>query len=94
MIKNLRFQPQKKEMPTKCEVELENNPLKVIYSGQVLRGTVNLTFTKEKVARGVYIRVTGQGYTHWTQADTAFASQEDYFNQLMYLVGGNNSKHL
>lgn len=85
-------------MTTRCGVEFENNPSRVIYSGQMLRGTVHLVLTSEKNVRGIYIRVTGQGHTHWTEGSgdsrKSYWGNEDYFNALFYLVGGNNSNIL
>lgn len=85
-------------MPTRCRVEFENNPSRVIYSGQILRGTVHLVLTREKNVRGIYIRVVGQGHTYWTEGTgddkKSYGGNEDYFNALVYLVGGNNSNIL
>lgn len=53
-------------MPTTCVIAFEN-PSRVYYAGQLLRGTVNLTLTKEKKVRGVYVRIHGRAYAYWTE---------------------------
>lgn len=53
-------------MPTTCEIDFEN-PEKVFYAGQLLRGTVRLTLTKEKKVRGVYVKIFGRAYAYWTE---------------------------
>lgn len=53
-------------MPTTCEIAFEN-PEKVFYAGQLLRGTVRLTLTKQKKVRGVYVKIFGRAYAYWTE---------------------------
>ena len=53
-------------MPTTCEIIFENSQ-QVFYAGQLLRGTVNLTLTKEKKVRGVYVQIFGRAYAYWTE---------------------------
>lgn len=85
-------------MPTSCEIEFENNPMKVIYAGQLLRGTVQLSLTEEKTVRGVYIRIHGKAYTHWTTGSgdnrKTFTGSEDYLDERTYFVGGSSGNVL
>lgn len=53
-------------MPTTCVISFEN-PNRVYYAGQMVRGTVALTLTKEKKVRGVYVRIYGRAYAYWTE---------------------------
>lgn len=53
-------------MPTTCDISFDN-PEKVYYAGQMLRGTVRLTLTKEHKVRGVYVRIFGRAYAYWTE---------------------------
>lgn len=53
-------------MPTTCDIEFES-PDGVYYAGQLLRGTVRLTLTKEKQVRGVFVRIFGRAYAYWTE---------------------------
>lgn len=80
-------------MPTTCIVEFENNPQKVVYAGQLLRGTVQLTLTEEKNARGVYIEIRGEAYAHWTKKKGKrtkhYNGEEEYLNERTYFVGGS-----
>lgn len=82
-------------MPTTCEIDFENNPLKVIYAGQLLRGTVRLNLTEEKNVRGVYIRIHGTAHCHWTEGSgdnrKSYTGDEDYLNERTYFVGGAQS---
>lgn len=53
-------------MPTTCVIEFEN-PSRVYFAGQLLRGTVDLTLTSVKKVRGVYVRIYGRAYAYWTE---------------------------
>lgn len=54
-------------MPIACEIEFENNPKKVVYSDQILRGIVHLTKrTDEKIIPKACINIVGEGYVRWT----------------------------
>lgn len=53
-------------MPTTCIIELDH-PSRVIYSGNVLRGTVHLSLTNSKVIRSGSIRIVGKGHVSWTE---------------------------
>lgn len=53
-------------MPTTCVISFEN-PSRVYYAGQLVRGTANLTLTKEKKVRGVFVRICGKAYAYWTE---------------------------
>lgn len=63
----------------------------ILYAGQVLRGTINLTLKEEKKVRGVYVRVYGKAYCRWTRRhgkqSTTYVGKEDYLNETTYLVG-------
>lgn len=79
-------------MPTKCEIEFENNPLKVVYSGQVLCGDVKLTQTELMKVRGVYIKICGEGYCHWTTGsgrnEKLYTGREDYIDKRICFIDG------
>lgn len=85
-------------MPTTCDIDFENNPLKVIYAGQQLRGTVQLTLTEEKKVRGVYIQIRGEAYAHWTKKrgkrTKHYTGEEEYLNEKTYFVGGSETGSL
>lgn len=53
-------------MPTTCVIAFEN-PDRVYYAGQLLRGTVNLTLTNERKVRCVYVRIYGRAYAYWIE---------------------------
>lgn len=67
-------------MPTTCKIEFENNPSQVVYSGQLLRGTVHLTLTSAKNIRGAYIKINGSAYAHWSEGIV----QKDKFIEFKY----------
>lgn len=76
-------------MPTTCDIVLQNN---LVYAGQLLSGTVRLTLTEEKNLRGIYIQIYGKGYCKWTEGKTAYVNQANYFNGIIYFVGGQNGR--
>lgn len=53
-------------MPTTCTISFDN-PDGVYFAGEILRGTITLTVTRREKVRGVYVRVFGGAYTHWTR---------------------------
>lgn len=81
-------------MSTICEIEFENNPEKVFYAGQILRGTVNLTLAEEKIVRGIYVLITGKAYCYWKEEsnDLNRMGRENYFEEKTYLYGHENGK--
>lgn len=82
-------------MPTTCEIDIEDNPYKVIHSGQLLCGTVTLKLTKNKKIRGIFIKITGSAHAHWTTGgknSSSYTRDEDYLNEKKYLLGGNLGK--
>lgn len=74
-----------------CEIEFENSPQKVIYAGQMLRGSVRLTLEQEKQFRSVFIQIYGTAYCRWTEGfsddEKSYTSKSDFLNETMYLVG-------
>lgn len=78
-------------MPTACEIEFENNPMKVIYAGQLLRGTVQLNIVEDKHVRGVYIQICGTASVNWVDVvgnnRRRYTGNQDYLNERTYLVG-------
>lgn len=81
-------------MSTICKIEFEDNPRKVVYAGQLLRGKVKLILTKVKKLRSLYIRIHGRSYVHWVDGSNdsrkvrVFTGNEDYFNERINFVGG------
>lgn len=55
-------------MPITCKVEFEKNPSAVFYSGQVLRGTIHLTTTEEKVFGKASVKIVGNGSVSFTES--------------------------
>lgn len=53
-------------MPTTCLISFEN-PDGVYFAGELLRGKAILSLTKTKKVRGVYVRIFGRAYAHWTR---------------------------
>lgn len=51
-------------MSIDCKITLENREKKFI-AGQLLRGIVHLTFTKETTVRQMHVQLYGRGQTHW-----------------------------
>lgn len=53
-------------MPTTCLINFEH-PDGVYFAGETLRGTAIVTLTKTKKVRGIYVRIFGRAYAHWTR---------------------------
>lgn len=85
-------------MPTTCDINFENNPEKVYYAGQLLRGTIKLTLTSAKTVRGVYIVISGRAYCHWTTGSgknrKSHTGNEDYLEEKTYLYGDENGENI
>lgn len=84
-----------------CEIEFENNPMRVFFSGQIMRGTVHLKLAKQKQVRRIYIHLYGGAYASWTEYACidfglhnwysdhrkTFSGKEVYLNDGRYFVG-------
>ena len=79
-------------MPTTCVFILENNPMKVIYTGQLLRGIARITLTNGKTVRGIYVNIYGTAHAKWSKSAgksrIVHTGDEDYLNERTYFVGG------
>lgn len=78
---------------TNCHIDFENNPMKIVYSGQTIRGTVQLNLTDEINIRGIYIHLYGGAYVNWRERMNCFKihiGNEDYLNHRIYLIGATH----
>ncbi|XP_031621545.1 arrestin domain-containing protein 3-like [Contarinia nasturtii] len=78
---------------TTCNITFENNSMKIVHSGQSIRGAVQLNLNRDINVRGIYIHMYGGAYTSWRdrlQLCKTHADNEDYLNQRTYLVGATN----
>lgn len=75
-----------------CEIEFENNPNKIYFAGQMLRGTVQLTLTEAKTVRSIYIQIHGKGYCRWIQGRASYTGKQEYLNETTYFIGGSDGK--
>lgn len=73
-------------MYSQCEIEFENNPGKIVYAGQLLRGTVRLNLTDYTTIRGVYIHKKGKANASWRVGKTHVSAKENYLDAKVYLV--------
>lgn len=68
--------------------------MKVVYSGQHLRGNVILTLTGTKNVRSVYIDLCGKSYASWTDGhgryQKTYTNEEVHLNKRTYFVGGHD----
>lgn len=82
-------------MAATCEIEFENNPSKVIYTGEWLNGTVHLT-TDEKTIHGVLLKVVGKAKVRWTEGTgrnrATYGGKEKHLEEKTYLVGGSDGR--
>lgn len=81
-------------MSITCEIDFENNPMKVIYARRSLCGTVKLHLNSKKDVRGVYIRIRGVAFCHWTEGTDdrdSHTGHEEYLDECTYFVGDGRS---
>lgn len=78
-------------MPTTCEIDFDDNPMKVVSAGQLIRGTVQLNLTETKIVSGVYIQIYGSAFVRWIDTKSEhpkeYKGSEDYLNERTYFVG-------
>lgn len=76
-------------MSMTCDIVFEDNPMKVVYAGQRLRGTVRLNLMDKITVRSVYIRISGKVFAQWqyTQTSTVFI-KETCLDERLQLAGG------
>ena len=79
-------------MSATCDIEFENNPRKIVYAGQLLRGMVRLNLPEKGNAISVYIHIKGKGYASWNQGNSKIVAKEQYFDERIYLVGTQNGR--
>ena len=79
-------------MSVVCDIEFKNNPEKIVYAGQLLRGTVRLNLPEKANVLAVYIRIKGKGYASWNQGKSKIESKEKYLDGRTYLVGIHNGR--
>lgn len=80
-------------MPTTCQIDFENNPDKVAYSGQLLRGTITLTFSRRETVSGIFLETTGRAHAHWKfdsgiKRHRSYTGYENYLYEKTYLKIG------
>lgn len=84
-------------MPTTCTIDFENSPIKVIYSGQLLRGTVHLKLSSEKHVREIFIKIVGKAQTCWSEDASSkkktYKGNVEYLNDQVCLVGHTDGKN-
>lgn len=74
-------------MSVTCKVQFHDNPMKVFYAGQMVRGNVRLILTQAKKVHCLYIRIHGRAYVHWVDSTSdsrkvrVFSGNEDYFSE-------------
>lgn len=82
-------------MPTTCVIEFENNPLKVYYTGQLVRGNVRINVTNQKKVRGVFIKIKGEAYARWTTGSgknkRTHTGKEEYLHERTHFMGPSSS---
>lgn len=82
-------------MPTTCEINFEENPKRIFFSGQKLHVTVRLKLTEEIKVRGVDIHLRGVAYVRFSVDDSNraghYASDENVLDMRKCLVDGNGN---
>lgn len=92
----IRTKEKKTEMATTCEIEFENNPSKVVFSGEIMRGTVHLTLTEEKNVFAVFLKITGCQYTRFSKGDgknrRSYTGNEKCLDERINFVDNTNGE--
>lgn len=65
------------------------HPDSVYFAGETLRGTAILSLTKKKKIRGVYVRIYGRAYAHWTKHCSIDHNPRRDENGKMVRMGGH-----
>lgn len=71
-------------MVIKCDIEFDNNPQGVYFSGQMLTGTLTLTANRVKKVKAVALKILGFVNTQWTETDK-HSETITYHDQYLYL---------
>lgn len=73
-------------MSASCEIEFENNPRKIVYAGQLLRGTVLINLMKKTNVHNLYIRITGKVYACWYEGRTPITVKRNILDKKKYFL--------
>lgn len=76
-------------MPTTCEIEFDDNPMKIVFAGELLCGVVRVKLTKEQNIRAIYIRFYGHASVRMDNS-TRSANRQTYLNKKIFLDRENN----
>lgn len=81
-----------------CSIEFENNPSKVIQTGQQLCATIHLTLNESTKVRGVFIIISGKVFTRgpsgYANRSKVPTGEEKYsILEQTYLLGGSNGNN-
>ena len=74
-------------MSINCCIELENNPMRVVYAGQLLRGTVRLKLMDRTTVCSIYIRISGKAFAQWKVGNSFVTAKENCLDERIQLVG-------
>lgn len=84
-------------MSTTCIVSthFENNPQKVVFAGQLLRGTVRLICSEEKSVQRLFIDVHGEAYAQWNKKNgkrsVSYSGKKKYLSFNKTFLGNRNA---
>lgn len=81
-------------MSLTCKVIFLKNLLNVFYTGQLVRGYVQLTAEQEQLVSGIQIEIFGIAITKMKQNNAIKLHQEDCFNHRINLLGKIGSTDL
>lgn len=76
-------------METTCEIEFENNPAKVFYSGTVLRGVATLSLPSARTVNSIYFHFDGRAAAQWVdyggEQPVSHTGKETYLNRKLFI---------
>lgn len=88
-------------MPIACQINFENNPQKIVFSGQKLHITVRMKLTEEMKIRRIYIQLRGMAHVSFVIDDCMcvssygqsgrYTTDETVLDMRKCLVDGNGN---
>lgn len=86
-------------MGTKCEIEFDNNPSKVIYSGRTLHAVVSVTLANLTTVHSIYVKLIGEANANWQvrsgsnrRISKSYTGSEKYLDERINLVDVRSGK--
>lgn len=77
-------------MEIACRIIFVENPKKIFYTGQSIKGYVNVALKSEQVIRNIFVRIDGVASTKWDLGRIVRCSKDDFLNHQMSVLSFGN----